>query len=50
MAELNYVEMKVKCIECERELKIVALEGTDHSDYLCPSCSSGEFSIDVEEQ
>jgi DNA-directed RNA polymerase subunit RPC12/RpoP len=42
MADINYVEKKVKCAECGKELKIVVLEGTDTSEYLCPKCSVGD--------
>ena len=48
MAELNYVEHIVKCTDCDKEMKVVALEGTDFSDYLCPKCSAGEFDFDEE--
>ncbi len=43
MAEVNYVEEKVKCAECGRVMKIVTIEGTDNSEYLCPKCSSGDM-------
>ena len=46
MAEATYVEEKVTCIECGKELKVVVLEGTDLSDYLCPKCSTGDIAID----
>lgn len=49
MAEVNYVEEKVICIECGKEMKIVTIEGADNSEYLCPKCSSGEF-IEEEEE
>ena len=42
MAELNYVEVKATCVECEQIVKVVVLEGTDMSEYLCPKCSTGE--------
>ena len=48
MPDLNYVEVKVNCAECDKELKIVVLEGEDTSEYLCPKCSSGEFDFDEE--
>ena len=46
MAEANYIEVKAICAECNKEVKIVTIEGTDLSDYLCPRCSSGEFADD----
>ena len=49
MSEVNYVEVKAKCVECGQEVKIVVLEGTDTSEYLCPKCSSGEFPADDED-
>ena len=49
MNDINYVEVKVTCTDCGKELKIVTLEGTDTSDYLCPRCSAGELAIDIEE-
>jgi hypothetical protein len=41
--EISYVELRVKCNECGKESKIVILEGSDTSDYLCPKCSTGDF-------
>ncbi|MEM3374494.1 MAG: hypothetical protein QW757_04225 [Candidatus Woesearchaeota archaeon] len=49
MAELNYVEEEVTCVECGKVMKIVTIEGTDNSEYLCPKCSSGEFVEEEEE-
>jgi len=49
MSEIEYVELKVKCAECGKEMRLVTVEGTDTSDYLCPQCSAGEFNIDTEE-
>ncbi|MFH2020876.1 MAG: hypothetical protein ABIJ34_05650 [archaeon] len=40
MAELNYIEVKAKCVECEQLVSVVVIEGTDMSEYLCPKCSS----------
>ena len=40
---MNYVEVKVKCEECGKESRIVVLEGTDTSEWLCPKCSVGDF-------
>jgi len=47
--EINYIEVKVKCAECGKEVKIVTLEGTDNSDYLCPKCTTGDFFEDDDE-
>jgi hypothetical protein len=41
--DINYVEVTVKCAECGKEVRIVTLEGSDNSEYLCQKCSSGEF-------
>ncbi len=41
--DINYVEVKVKCTECGKEVKIVTFEGSDNSEYLCQKCSTGEF-------
>jgi len=41
--DINYVELSVRCTECNKEVKIVTLEGSDNSEYLCQKCSSGEF-------
>jgi Zn finger protein HypA/HybF involved in hydrogenase expression len=49
MAEAEYIEIKVKCTECGKEMKIVTLTGTDTSDYLCPKCSTGDFLADEDE-
>lgn len=49
MSDINYIEQKVKCSECGKEVKIVTLEGADNSEYLCPKCSSGEFLDDEDE-
>ena len=43
MSDLNYTEVKVKCSDCGKELRVVVMEGTDTSDYLCPRCSSGDL-------
>lgn len=43
MAEVNYVEKEVQCVECGKKMKIVTIEGTDNSEYLCPKCSAGDF-------
>ncbi len=42
-ADINYVEVTVNCTECGKEVKIVTLEGSDNSEFLCQKCSSGEF-------
>ena len=49
MNDLNFVEVKVNCSECGKELKIVIMEDSDTSDFLCPKCSSGEFGYDIDE-
>jgi Zn finger protein HypA/HybF involved in hydrogenase expression len=49
MSDITYVEVKVICTECGKELKIITLEGTDTTDYLCPKCSSGEFYLEEED-
>jgi Zn finger protein HypA/HybF involved in hydrogenase expression len=49
MSDLNYVEARAKCTECGKEVKIVTLEGTDFSEYLCPKCSSGDLFAEDEE-
>jgi DNA-directed RNA polymerase subunit RPC12/RpoP len=41
--DINYIEVAVKCAECGKEVRIVTLEGSDNSEYLCQKCSSGEF-------
>lgn len=49
MPEATYIEERVKCAECGKEQKIVTLEGTDNSEYLCPKCSTGDFMDDDDE-
>lgn len=44
-----YVEVKAKCVECDKEIKTVVLEGTDMSDFLCPQCAMGELVMDSDE-
>jgi DNA-directed RNA polymerase alpha subunit len=41
--DITYVELTVKCTECGKEVKIVTLEGSDTSEYLCQKCSTGDF-------
>ena len=48
MGEANYIEIKVKCAECGKEIRIITLEGTDTSEFLCPKCSTGEFELTEE--
>ena len=48
MGEKFYVEKTVKCVECEKEFKIVALEDSDDSDFICQRCSFGEIDDDIE--
>lgn len=49
MDELTFVEVKVNCSACGKELKIVKLESSDTSEFLCPRCSSGEYQFDGQE-
>ena len=44
----DFVEIKVKCVECGSEAMLVTLEGYDHSDYVCNKCSFGEIDFDEE--
>ena len=46
MSDGIYVELKVKCSDCDKEMRVVTMERTDFSDYLCPKCSAGEFDFD----
>jgi Zn finger protein HypA/HybF involved in hydrogenase expression len=46
---MEYVEVKVKCEECGKLSKIVVLEGTDTSEYLCPKCSVGDYADEEED-
>ncbi len=41
--DIIYAEVKVNCTECGKECRVVVLEGTDMSEYLCQKCSTGDF-------
>ena len=47
--DLNYIEIRVNCAECARESRIVVLEGTDTTEWLCPKCSIGDFGDEEED-
>ncbi len=41
-------ELKVKCIECGNEFKIVTTEDFDASQYVCNRCQYGDLEADDE--
>lgn len=39
-------ELKAKCVECDREVKIIAYEEVNTQGYVCSRCGTNEISLE----
>ena len=42
-------ELKAKCVECEREVKIIAYENVNTQGYICSRCGTDEVFSDEDD-